>query len=95
MKSIFIEIGKFAWNGTVINQVIPCDSMETAQHFIKKYLKFVPTIDGLEKYKIDKKLSKNNIFTISITVRGITDESYIRINEYDVLTNADDWFVKD
>lgn len=95
MKSVIVELGKFAWNGSVINQVIPCDSMETAKKFVNKFLNKIPTLKDVTRYNIDRKHEDKLIWAITAEFEKVKEESYIRIKEYDVLTNIDDWFVKD
>lgn len=92
MKSIIVEFGKFAWNGSVINTIVPCVSMEIAKELVKEFIDKIPKIDDVTDYTVENPIE--NAWIINVQMKTKKEESYIRIVEYDVIENVSNFFKK-
>lgn len=93
MKSIIIEFGKFAWNGSVINSIVPCASMEIAKKLVKEFIDKIPKIDDVTDYTVENPVE--NAWILNVEMGNIKEESFVRIVEYDVIENVSDFFKKE
>lgn len=93
MKSIIVEFGKFAWNGSVINSIVPCVSMEIAKKLVKEFIDKIPKIDDVTDYTVENPVE--NAWILNVQMGNVEEESFVRIVEYDVVENISDFFKKE